>query len=470
VQRHGAGGAFAVDSRALGLASGGRPLPEAVRGKMEAALGADFSNVRVHVGPQAERIGAIAFTVGSDIYFAPGRYQPDTVQGQQLLGHELTHVVQQRHGRVRNPLGSGLAVVQDHALEAEADRLGQRAAMHQSVQRMHIEPRTNRTRALQTKLDAQAPGSVIFARERFGLCIQADQKAIPGKRRLKSRPPLVSNVVTGVIARPLSLQMPKVVQLSKDGIRSLFPATTTTLHKLDYLMVLGWSVSGSPTDYHIRIDYANNDKSPNFHITWENNDFGRRAHFYYNRNGNRSQTPVTSGYTLQNELYKSDVGRKGLHSFDQLGVWSDAIATAFVHGSLKVALEREQKRRDDYYNDVKRQLAIRDGFDTLVINRPQKPRTGWGTPVTYYSKIEVMNYILSQIGNDGWARVLGQETDSNVVIRFEISADAFDVKDVFESDSVLRGGIGLEKSGTPWPFGRNNRDQSDEFNLGDFFS
>jgi ribosomal protein S18 acetylase RimI-like enzyme len=97
---------------------------------METALGADFSNVRVYVGPQAERIGAIAFTIGSDIYLAPGRYQPDTVQGQQLLGHELAHVVQQRAGRVKSPLGSGLAVVPDQALEAEADRLGRQAAMH----------------------------------------------------------------------------------------------------------------------------------------------------------------------------------------------------------------------------------------------------------------------------------------------------------------------------------------------------
>jgi hypothetical protein len=129
LQRHGASGAFAVEAGPLGLASsGGRPLPDAVRGKMEAALGADFSGVRVHVGPQAERIGAIAFTVGSDIYFAPGRYQPGTIQGQQLLGHELTHVVQQRAGRVRNPLAAGLAVVQDRALEAEADRMGVRAA------------------------------------------------------------------------------------------------------------------------------------------------------------------------------------------------------------------------------------------------------------------------------------------------------------------------------------------------------
>ena len=64
----------------------------------------------------------------TDLYFAPGQYNPQTSQGQQLLGHELTHVVQQRAGRVRNPLGSGVAVVQDPALEAEAERMGQRAA------------------------------------------------------------------------------------------------------------------------------------------------------------------------------------------------------------------------------------------------------------------------------------------------------------------------------------------------------
>ncbi len=94
---------------------------------MEATLGADFSSVRVHVGPQAERIGAIAFTSGADIYFAPGRYQPETPAGRRLLGHELAHVVQQRQGRVRNTAG-GVAIVQDAALEAEADRMGDRAA------------------------------------------------------------------------------------------------------------------------------------------------------------------------------------------------------------------------------------------------------------------------------------------------------------------------------------------------------
>ena len=71
---------------------------------------------------------ALAFTLGTDLYFAPGQYNPETIYGQQLLGHELTHVVQQRAGRVRNPFGSGLAVVQDHAMEAEADRMGRLAS------------------------------------------------------------------------------------------------------------------------------------------------------------------------------------------------------------------------------------------------------------------------------------------------------------------------------------------------------
>ena len=111
--------------------AGGWPLPTEVRRKMEHAFGTDFSDVRVHVGPEASAIGAIAFTWGSSIHFAPGQYSPHTPQGQQLLGHELAHVVQQRSGRVRNPYGSGTAVVQDHALEAEADALGHRAARTQ---------------------------------------------------------------------------------------------------------------------------------------------------------------------------------------------------------------------------------------------------------------------------------------------------------------------------------------------------
>ena len=106
----------------------GQPLPEPVQKKMESFFKASFADVRIHVGHEAPTIGALAFTHGNDLYFAPGQYNPHSTQGQQLLGHELTHVLQQRAGRVRNPLGAGVAVVQDPALEAEAERMGLRAA------------------------------------------------------------------------------------------------------------------------------------------------------------------------------------------------------------------------------------------------------------------------------------------------------------------------------------------------------
>jgi hypothetical protein len=73
-----------------GLDAPGRPLPAPVRAKMEAFFQADFSGVRVHVGPQAPAIGADALTLGRNLFFAPGQYEPHTARGQQTLGHELT--------------------------------------------------------------------------------------------------------------------------------------------------------------------------------------------------------------------------------------------------------------------------------------------------------------------------------------------------------------------------------------------
>jgi hypothetical protein len=107
-------------------------LPPAVLRRAESFFHADLSDVRVYVGPDAASIGAIAFTVGPAIHFAPGYYEPHTPRGQELLGHELTHVLQQREGRVANPLGDKLTVVQDLELEAEADRLGRELALGQA--------------------------------------------------------------------------------------------------------------------------------------------------------------------------------------------------------------------------------------------------------------------------------------------------------------------------------------------------
>jgi hypothetical protein len=82
------------------LAACGSPLDGATRAFFEPRLGIDLSSVRVHRDPRAaasaDAVGARAYTVGSDIVFADGRYAPGTGEGQRLLGHELAHVLQQR--------------------------------------------------------------------------------------------------------------------------------------------------------------------------------------------------------------------------------------------------------------------------------------------------------------------------------------------------------------------------------------
>lgn len=100
------------------LASVGRPLEPGIRRDMEQRFGHDFSRVRVHVDAAADQsardLKARAYTVGSDIVFRAGRFQPDTNAGRRLLAHELTHVVQQQQHGAAEPPGS--------AHEIEADR------------------------------------------------------------------------------------------------------------------------------------------------------------------------------------------------------------------------------------------------------------------------------------------------------------------------------------------------------------
>lgn len=124
-----AGGEGAAASAVQSTAGGGQALPGDVQSRMEQSLGADFSAVRVHEGAAAGSIGALAYTQGTDIHFQPGQYQPHSQQGQELLGHELAHVVQQSEGRVQaTTQAKGVGINDDGALEREADALGARAA------------------------------------------------------------------------------------------------------------------------------------------------------------------------------------------------------------------------------------------------------------------------------------------------------------------------------------------------------
>jgi Domain of unknown function (DUF4157) len=100
----------------------GSPLPADSQSLMGSRLGADFSAVRLHTDERAaesaERLGARAFTMGNDVFFARGQYEPGSTSGQGLLAHELTHVVQQQHGR--RPAGGIDTPGDPHEQEAEA--------------------------------------------------------------------------------------------------------------------------------------------------------------------------------------------------------------------------------------------------------------------------------------------------------------------------------------------------------------
>lgn len=73
----------------------GAPLPASLKHQFEASLGSDLSKVRVHESHAPVMLGAKAYSHGNDVFFAPGEYQPHSEAGKQMLGHELTHVVQQ---------------------------------------------------------------------------------------------------------------------------------------------------------------------------------------------------------------------------------------------------------------------------------------------------------------------------------------------------------------------------------------
>lgn len=107
------------------LRSPGRPLDEGTRNFLEPRFGHDFGRVRVHTDVQAAKsasaVGALAYTVGQDVVFGAGRYEPATNEGRRLIAHELTHTLQQRSG---SQLSASLVINEPgDRYEREADRI-----------------------------------------------------------------------------------------------------------------------------------------------------------------------------------------------------------------------------------------------------------------------------------------------------------------------------------------------------------
>jgi hypothetical protein len=127
-----------IGERIRAAAGRGASLPAQTQQWLEAGLGADLSPTRVHTDSDADQLsrslGATAFTTGADIFFRAGAYAPGSPDGQRLLAHEATHVVQQAAGPVAGtPSAGGIALSDpgdryEQAAERTAEQLTRAAA------------------------------------------------------------------------------------------------------------------------------------------------------------------------------------------------------------------------------------------------------------------------------------------------------------------------------------------------------
>lgn len=155
------GGHTDAGTTALIRSSGGRPLAGGTKDRMEHAFGRSFSGVRIHDGANAAtasaHLNATAFTHGSDIYFGKGQFQPDSPGGEQMLAHELAHVVQ-GGGTTHRLFGFGKS---DPAKElekqkAKEEKERQQKAKDEEKAQKKKEEAERKAREKQEKADAKA--------------------------------------------------------------------------------------------------------------------------------------------------------------------------------------------------------------------------------------------------------------------------------------------------------------------------
>ena len=108
IQRKGSGGGTTasdgVSNHIKSSKGNGNSMDTSTKSFMENRFGTDFSDVKIHTGNESiqmnRELNARAFTVGNDIYFSEGEYQPQSETGKHLLAHELTHTIQQSEGGI----------------------------------------------------------------------------------------------------------------------------------------------------------------------------------------------------------------------------------------------------------------------------------------------------------------------------------------------------------------------------------
>lgn len=154
-----------VPDDAIARLRDGHPLDPAVRLSIQQELSQDFSDVRVHVdgaaGHLARSVNADAFTFGTDVVFAEGRYRPDTTEGRRLIVHELVHVAQQRTTATpaiqRQTTGPGaMSITPEYAARLDERTLAAQVfTLRQTLLRGPDRPDTDALRANLAVLEAE---------------------------------------------------------------------------------------------------------------------------------------------------------------------------------------------------------------------------------------------------------------------------------------------------------------------------
>lgn len=127
--------------------NGGQSLERSLQRQMETKFKKSFDDVKLHTDQPAntlsKQLEASAFTIGSDVFFREGKYDPGSIKGQELLAHELTHVIQQREGKVNSgtpglnvrPAGDEFEQEADSTAESLISEASPQPAVAPSIQR-----------------------------------------------------------------------------------------------------------------------------------------------------------------------------------------------------------------------------------------------------------------------------------------------------------------------------------------------
>ncbi|MGQ0778512.1 MAG: eCIS core domain-containing protein [Pseudonocardiales bacterium] len=225
----------AAAQRAIGHERGrGRALANRVREPMEQAFGADFSGVRIHTDIQSDRLSrslrASAFTTGWDIFFRQGNQALDSHSGQELLAHELAHVVQQNGGALPRRCATSMmatapshgapnyecAVVQrqyDYRYLSQQLSRQRRRAMGLTEEDEEREALVNRAGARATA-EAREVAQTAEVRQRRAQAKAPLSRYIAGRRLLETGGARATAEAQGVVQTPEATRLAKVAFLA----------------------------------------------------------------------------------------------------------------------------------------------------------------------------------------------------------------------------------------------------------------